>query len=843
LVSIADRAPRKYWVVNDAVQGRVEKMEHKDKQYRVHKFGGSSLADAAHFAAIKPLLTGQDEIIVVSAVKDVTSTLQELLDDAQAERDFLAPLLAVEKKHITLIKDLILAAEQNQLIDSIQADCAIIKDILHAVQLIRSYSKETQDLVLGYGEQWSAKVLTAYLSQYASVIYLDAATVLFVYDKNGMLCIDWDKSQQALHVFLHNKSFQQLVVTGFIAAKLNGQRTTLGRNGSDFSGAIFAKLFHAECLTIWTDVDGIFSADPRRVRSAFAIESMSYNEALELAYFGAKVLHPMTIAPVLEAQIPLVIKNTNNPSAKGTYISALPEKSSHPVRGLTCVDNVALINIEGSGMIGVSGIAARVFQVMHQATISVILISQASSEHSICFAVLNTQAEAAKKALTENLQFELERKQIEKITVDASCAILAAVGDAMVGSIGVLGKLCDTLAKANVNIRAVAQGSSERNISIVIQNEDINRALQAVHAGFYLSNKTISIGLIGCGQVGSTLLRQIQVELAQLKEKYQVNLCVRGIMNSKKMLLQHESIDLLHWQDTLEQQGVLANQDEFINHIYSADMPHAVIIDCTANKNIAQHYLKFMAKGIHVITPNKHANAGDLAYYKKLKALTEHVNSHYLYEATVCAGLPVITTLQDIIKTGDEVRAVSGVVSGTLSFVFSEMGRGLSFSEAVLAAKAAGYTEPDPREDLSGMDVARKLICLAREIGHDVSLADVHVHDLVPAELKQCSVDEFMLQLRHYDEPINKMVADAAAKQQKLYYVGTVHHNGAVTVAIEAHSVSHPFAALKATDNMLIFTTRRYDKQPLVIQGPGAGAEVTAAGVFADLLRLVSYLS
>jgi aspartokinase/homoserine dehydrogenase 1 len=396
------------------------------------------------------------------------------------------------------------------------------------------------------------------------------------------------------------------------------------------------------------------------------------------------------------------------------------------------------------------------------------------------------------------------------------------------------------LAKANVNIRAIAQGSSERNISVVIKNTDANRALQAVHAGFYLSNKTISIGLIGCGQVGGTLLQQIHAEIEQLKTRYQVNLCVRGIMNSKKMILKHDPIDLTRWKDDLLQNGIPANQQDFIKHIRSDDMPHAVIIDCTANQSIAEQYIQYMKQGIHVITPNKHANAGNLNYYKQLKSM---INTHYLYEATVCAGLPVITTLQDIIKTGDEIHTVSGVISGTLSFVFSELAQGKSFSAAVKAAKTAGYTEPDPREDLSGMDVARKLVCLGREMGLDVSLTDVALSDLVPASLKSCSVDEFLKKLSDYDDEMAEKIAAAAKENHKLHYVAAVNKEGKLSVSIESLPSTHPFSALKATDNMIVFTTHRYNKQPLIIQGPGAGAEVTAAGIFADLLRLVSYLS
>jgi aspartokinase/homoserine dehydrogenase 1 len=633
------------------------------------------------------------------------------------------------------------------------------------------------------------------------------------------------------------------VITGFIASTEEGRRTTIGRNGSDFSAAIFASLFKAKCLTIWKDVDGIFTADPKRVRSAFVIETLSYNEALEFAYFGAKVLHPMTVAPLLKHQIPLRIKNSLNPTAEGTYISAVPKSSPYLIKGLTCIDNIALINIEGTGMIGVSGIAARVFQILHQAHISVILISQASSEQSICFAIPSGFADLAIKELTDNLQFEIDRDQIEAIHADRNCAILAVIGDNMVGTTGISGKVFDTLAKANINIRAISQGSSERNISAVIKHEDINRALQTVHAGFYLSPKTISIGLIGPGQIGGTLLNQIEATLDALQVKYQVNLCVRGIMNSKKMLLSHEAVDLALWSESLDKSNVSPNMDEFISHIKANDIPHAVIIDCTANNRISEKYINFIEQGIHVITPNKHANSGDLNYYKKLKNSVQQKKCHYLYEATVCAGLPIINTLQDLIKTGDEVDKVEGVVSGTLSFLFNELAKGRLFSEIIFEAKKLGFTEPDPREDLSGMDVARKFICLAREIGYDISFNDIKLHNLVPETLRSCSVDEFLAKLPEYDNEIADLVKQSKNKQEQLCYMGVIHPDGKIDVDIHSLPDTHAFSRLRGADNMLIFHTRRYHEQPLIIQGPGAGAEVTAAGIFADLLRLVSFIS
>ncbi len=813
------------------------------QQYCVHKFGGTSLANAERFTALKSILTGKNEIIVVSATHGTTNVLQTALDQAKQGKSFLPVLDELEKSHEHLAMELLSDNNQKKIISEIKNDFIEIKDILHAVQLTGTYAKEIQDRILGYGEIWSAKIVASYLSNENKVIFLDAASVLYVYDAQGIKCIEWEKSHIALKAFLKDKSFNQIVITGYVATTLEGKRTTLGRNGSDFSAAIFAKLFKAKALTIWTDVDGIYTADPQRVRSAFVIDELSYKEALELAYFGAKVLHPMAIAPVLELNIPLYIKNSFHPEAKGTAIMAVPAKSPFLIKGLTCIDDIALINIEGAGMVGVSGVAARVFQTLQQANISVILISQASSEHSICVAVLNVNASAAIAALKENLRFEMNSKQIEGISVDTECSILAVVGDEMVGKIGISGKLCDSLAKANINIRAISQGSSERNISIVIKKDDATRAMRAVHAGFYLSRKTISIGLIGPGHVGKTLLKQIHAGLETLKSRYHVNLYVRGIMNSRTMLLSHTPIDLQQWEGSFKQSNDKADIKKFTDHILADDVPHAVIIDCTANTEIAHYYIDFFKKGMHVITPNKHANAGDLNYYKKIKTVTHELNKYYLYEATVCAGLPVINTLQDIINTGDAVEKIEGIMSGTLSYIFNELAKGRVFSEVVLEAKRLGYTEPDPREDLSGMDVARKLVCLAREIGCVVRLDDVKVTNLVPQILQSCSVQEFQEKLHLYDNEIMHAVTKANSEGKKLCYAASLLADGTMRVKLEEVSSGHPFFMLKGSDNMLILHTRRYHDQPLVIQGPGAGDEVTAAGVFADLLRLVSYLA
>lgn len=815
----------------------------KPQHYYVHKFGGTSVANAERFRNLKQLLSGKNEVIVVSAVHGVTSALQDLLDNAKSNIPFADALTSLEQLHLTLYKALLNTDDQRKLSIELRKNTSEIKDILHAVQITGVYAKEIQDIILGYGEQWSAQLLACFLSDKKPVPYLDASTVLYVYEKNGMVCVDWEKSQVALEAYLKDQLFDQVVITGFIAATEDGKRTTLGRNGSDFSASIFAKLFKAKGMTIWTDVEGIYTADPTRVRSAFVIDSLSYEEALELAYFGAKVLHPMAIAPIVEQKIPMLIKSSLNPNTPGTYISDTSKPSPYVIKGLTCIDQIALVNIEGAGMTGVSGIAARVFQILHHADISVVLIAQASSEHSICFAVANKDAKKATQILNDALLFELDRQQIEGIHVDSTCAILSAVGDAMVGNIGISAKLFNGLARAKINIRAFSQGSSERNISVVIQSSEINKALQAVHAGFYLSPQTISIGIIGPGHIGGTLIDQIYAELDQLKSIYQVHLQVRGIMNSKKMLLSHDPIDLSQWKQHLDDCQTDANLIDFSQHIMSHDVPHAVIIDCTANKTVATHYLDFLEKGIHVITPNKHTNAGDLNYYKALKDMTRQRNTHYLYEATVCAGLPIINTLQDLIKTGDRIDMIEGVFSGTLSYLFNELAKNRPFSEIVIEAKQRGYTEPDPREDLAGLDVARKVVCLAREIGLNTTLDDVNVHNLVPEALQTCSTEEFLQKLPAYDEHYNAMISKAQANHERLAYVGAVHADGSVNVAIQSVSHDHPLARLSGSDNMLVFHTKRYDSPPLIIQGPGAGADVTAAGVFADLLRLVSFLS
>jgi aspartokinase/homoserine dehydrogenase 1 len=810
--------------------------------YTVHKFGGSSVADASRFLEVKKILSGQKEVIVVSATKGTTSKLQAMLDAASNYQPWQENLDNLHQFHQTIIQNLLPQRLHQSLFLVLERDFKIIHNILSSINEIRNYSIQVQDFILGYGEQWSAQILTALLSLNGNALYLDATQVLIATKKDSTVYIDWEQSQQALINYCRDKNFDQLVITGFIASTPEGKRTTLGRNGSDFSGAIFARLFHATELIIWTDVDGIYTAHPAKVPSAFCINHLSYKEALELAYFGASVLHPMTIAPVQELNIPMYIKNSYNPTALGTHISQNSTKSKHLIKGLSYVDDITLINIEGAGMAGVSGYAAKIFEVLREHNISIILVSQASSEHSICLAINSNLAELASQVLQSKLKVALESGLINKINIDCDCAILAAVGDDMIGNTGVAGKFFDTLAKANINIRAIAQGSSERNISVVINSSDINKALQASHAGFYLSDKVISVGLIGPGGIGSTFLNQIAEIRENIKQRYHVDICIRGIMNSRKMLLTNDAL-ADNWLDNFTNSNTLPDMELFTQHLLSDDIPHAVIVDCTASYALSKQYVELFKQGFNIITPNKHANAGDLNYYRELKNTAQEHGCHYLYEATVCAGLPIINTLQDLIKTGDEIVSIEGIVSGTLSYIFNELANDRSFAEVVIEARELGYTEPDPREDLSGQDVARKLVCLAREIGHNVSLNDIKVTSLVPEELQNSSIEEFLTKLPDYQHAIMHMAQTAKDKQEKLVYAGKINADGSINVAIKSVALNHPLARLNGTDNVIIFQTKRYDgKRPMVIQGPGAGAEVTAAGVVADLLRLTSYL-
>jgi bifunctional aspartokinase / homoserine dehydrogenase 1 len=631
------------------------------------------------------------------------------------------------------------------------------------------------------------------------------------------------------------------VITGYIASDPRGVQTTLGRNGSDFSASIFAVLLEAAEIHIWTDVDGVLSADPRRVPDAQVIDSLSYNEAMELAYFGARVIHPQTMAPAVGRDIPIWIRNTFAPHKAGTLICAEP-RSSLPVKGITSIENVALVNLEGAGMIGVPGTAHRLFGALHAEGISVILISQGSSEHSICCAIPQAQAPRAKSVLEAAFAHELAGGQIQRVDITPDLAILAVVGDGMAGMPGVSGKVFSALGNAQINVRAIAQGASERNISVVVDGAHATRALRAAHASFYLSPHTLSIGLIGPGTVGRVLLDQLAGQRERLAREFKIDLRLRGILRRERMCLSDQGVALERWREEFENRSQSADLQCFIEHVRVDYLPHTVLIDCSADAEVARHYRDWLAAGIHIVTPNKKANSGDLAYYESLKAARRESGAHYLYEATVGAGLPIIQTLRDLRETGDEITRIEGILSGTLAYLFNKYDGSTPFSAIVREAKQRGYTEPDPRDDLSGTDVARKLIILGREMGLLLEMNDVQIASLVPADLAAGSSEEFLAGLSRYDEPMKQRYEQARARGRVLRYIGSVSADGRATVGLTELDAGHAFANIALTDNVVRFATARYCDNPLIVQGPGAGPAVTAGGVFADLLRLATYL-
>ncbi len=814
----------------------------------VHKFGGSSVADANCFRRVADIVESSSnprEGIVLSACRGVTDGLLALVKLAeQPDGNFDTALDALKERHISLAAELVSPDAQAVYAAQLDKDCRDIAGMLKTVRLIRAAPDAMRDVISGYGEIWSTRLFAPFLRErhrsIGEVRWIDARDVVVV--EWGPLgpAVQWATSEQNLARLVPEEFAGRLVITGFIAITTTGMQTTLGRNGSDFSGSIFGALLHSSEIIIWTDVDGVLSADPRLVPNAQVIDQLSYNEAMELAYFGAKVIHPQTMEPAVARGIPIYIRNTFAPAKRGTLICAQPV-SALKVKGITTIDRVALVNVEGAGMIGVPGTAHRLFGALRDAGISVILISQGSSEHSICFAIPEKQAVRAEAAVRSAFDAELRGGQIQRVDVGLDLSILAVVGDGMAGAHGLAAKVFNSLGDAAISVRAIAQGASERNISVVVEGKGAARALRAVHAAFYLSPNTFSIGLIGPGTVGRVLLAQMATQVERLRT-LNLDLRLRGIAGSKRMLLAETSIDLDHWAEQLATHGEPLDLQKFTEHCQADYIPHTAIIDCTASADIGEHYLAWLSRGIHLVTPNKKANSGPLPYYRALQDASRAAGTHYLYEATVGAGLPVIQTLRDLRETGDDITRIEGIFSGTLAYLFNVFNGSDAFSSIVYAAKLKGYTEPDPREDLSGMDVARKLIILGREMGLTLEMSDVDVRGLVPKALQNASAEEFMARLPEFDAGMAQQLAEAQRDGQVLRYVGRIDGDGKATVGLTRLDAKHAFANLALTDNVVRFATRRYCDNPLIVQGPGAGPEVTAGGVFADLLRLSAYL-
>ncbi|CAL9758153.1 unnamed protein product [Musa acuminata subsp. burmannicoides] len=826
--------------------------------WSVHKFGGTCMGTSKRIQSVADIIlsdSSERKLVVVSAMSKVTDTMYDLVNKASSRDDsYITAIDNVFEKHMLTAKELLDGEDLARFLSQLYNDISNLKAMLRAIYIAGHATESFSDFVVGHGELWSAQMLSYTIKKHGKpCCWMDTRDVLIVNPtSSNQVDPDYTESERRLGKWFVQQSADIIIATGFIASTPQNIPTTLKRDGSDFSAAILGALVRARQVTIWTDVDGVYSADPRKVSEAVILRTLSYQEAWEMSYFGANVLHPRTIIPVMNHAIPILIRNIFNLSAPGTMICQPPVNENGDKRSLESVvkafatiDNLALVNVEGTGMAGVPGTASAIFGTVKDVGANVIMISQASSEHSVCFAVPENEVKAVSAALHSRFRQALEAGRLSKVEVIPRCSILATVGQKMASTPGVSATLFDALAKANINVRAIAQGCSEYNITVVLKQEDCVRGLRAAHSRFYLSKTTLAMGIIGPGLIGGTLLDQLRDQAASLKEKFNIDLRVMGITGSRTMVLSETGIDLSKWREILKEKAEVADLDKFAKHVHENHFfPNTVLVDCTADTNVANNYYDWLRNGIHVITPNKKANSGPLDRYLKLRMLQRLSYTHYFYEATVGAGLPIISTLRGLLETGDKILHIEGIFSGTLSYIFNNFEGTRAFSEVVSEAKEAGYTEPDPRDDLSGTDVARKVIILARESGLKLELSDIPVQSLVPEPLRACSSpEEFMLQLPNFDKELSEERDAAEALGEVLRYVGVVDAvNEKGRVELRRYKREHPFAQLSGSDNIIAFTTTRYKDQPLIVRGPGAGAEVTAGGVFSDILRLASYL-
>ncbi len=815
---------------------------------KILKFGGSSLATPARLREVGDIVVaraGEPMVVVVSAFQGVTN---DLLDAARlaetGDPAFEHAFRDIAARHRVAVDALVSGNRRRRTRAGVEEMLTKLHEALHGVHLLRNCPLPALDLVASFGERLSAFIFAAYLDQRHPATFADARAFVVTDDRFTGAGVQFRATNRAIRRRIGRLPRRRRrhvipVVTGFIGATTDGRTTTIGRNGSDYSAAIVGGALGATRIEIWTDVDGVLSADPRIVPAAFVLPELSYEEAMELSYFGAKVIHSATIAPAVGRAIPIVIKNTLNPSAPGTIISRKTGRD-RVAKGITSVDGLTLLTLRGARMVGVPGIAERLFRALAAREVNVILISQASSEHTICFAVRTADQAAAEAAIHDEFHFELGER-IVGLDVKTGQAIVAVVGDGMEGHPGVSGKLFDALGRHNINISAIAQGASERNISCVIASSDQVRALNVVHQAFFEARKRLALAVVGVGNIGGALLTQLRQQHKHLVAQG-FDVTVVALADSRRVVVAADGVPLARWQQTLRKSRRRMDPAALARELSRLALTNAALVDCTANPDVVDAYGAFVDAGCHIITPNKRANVLPWRRYQALMAHLRERRKHFLYEANVGAGLPVMSTLRDLVDSGDEVLKIEGIFSGTLSYLFNTFDGSMPFSELVRNALTLGYTEPDPREDLSGQDVARKLLILARQLGRQLDLSDVRVDSLVPPALARGPFTaRFFEAFARHDARIATRFAAARQKGAVLRYVGTLA-NGRASASLREFPADHPVAQTKGSDNIIAFTTRRYSRTPLVVQGPGAGADVTAMGVFSDILKLLHYL-
>lgn len=812
---------------------------------KVLKFGGTSVANAENISKVIAILkantANEQLIVVVSALGGTTDILLEAGALAQnGNSSYSKSFETIENRHIEAVRKLIPVNKQSGVLGGLKKILNELETTLEGVFLLKEFSDKTHDKIVSFGERLSSYIIFNALQLNVKQARLKDSRDLIITDDNfTQASVQKELTNKNIRAYFEKEEAPVVVVPGFIASTMAEETTTLGRGGSDYTAAIIAAALEAKILEIWTDVSGMFTANPKIVKGAFPITNISYQEAMELSHFGAKVLYPPTVQPVLKKQIPIVIKNTFEPDAIGTTITQVSNGNKTLVKGISHVDNISLITLEGNGMVGIPGFSKRLFEALSQEKINVALITQASSEHSICIGINEADASKAKGIINEAFAYEISLGKVEPLKIESDLAIIALVGDKMKNHQGISGRMFSTLGKNNVNIRAIAQGASEKNISTVIANKNIKKALNSLHNEFF-ENQIISLNLfiVGVGNVGGKLIEQIVAQEIYLLEKLQLKINIVGMANSKKMLFQQEGIHLSNWKNELLEDGSSLDMEKFHETVVQLNLTNSIFVDNTANYDIAQLYASYLKESIAVVTCNKIAASSEYEKYAELKALSQEYNAPYLFETNVGAGLPIINTLNNLVQSGDQIKKIQAVASGSLNFIFNSFVGDANFAEIVDKAGELGFTEPDPRIDLSGVDVARKILILARESGTKMNLEDIENISFLPkSSLDADSIEDFKKTLVSEASHFEDIKAKAAANNCELKYVAEFSE-GKANVSLQEVDSNHPFSNLQGSDNIVLFFTERYPEYPLIVKGAGAGADVTASGIFADIIRV-----
>lgn len=808
---------------------------------KVLKFGGSSVGSPERIRGVKQIIEDQSLpcVVVVSAFEGVTDQLLHVTELASSGNEGYKDLLEkifIKHKEFTsnLIHDDVDQRKAYDLIDSISNE---LREIVRGIYLLRESTRHARDQVLAAGERMSSFIMSLFLED---SIHIDSRELIKTEIRQGFPVVDFTETNSLIRSRLE-KAEKLVVIPGFIASSHNGETTTLGRGGSDYTAAIIAAALNAEMLEIWTDVDGFMTADPKKVEKAYTIESLTYSEAMELSHFGAKVIYTPTLRPVYKANIPVIVRNTLNPGSKGTLINhKSKDQGRSPIKGISSIDHIDLLTLQGPAMVGVTGTSARLFGALAKHEVNVILITQASSEYSITFAVNPADTAAASEAISGEFEREIIHNNELRIVIEKNLSIIAIVGEKMKNTPGISATLFRSLGRNGINVVATAQGSSELNISVVIKNESLVKALNVIHDGFFLSRyKEMNLFIAGTGLVGSSLLKQLQKQLDLLLNERNLTVRLRGITNSRKMLADIKGIRLDSCREILKTDGEKADISSFIANMKKMNLRNSVFIDCTADAKVAARYSEILTDYISVVTANKIACSSEYAYYQKLKSIANERGVRFMFETTVGAGLPIIKTISDLVLSGDRIYKIEAVLSGTLNFIFNEMSNEMPLSKAIRKARELGYSEPDPRVDLSGTDVVRKILILAREAGYQLEQKDVELNKLLPDECFSGDLNSFYRKVEEYDREFERKRSELEKLNRKWRFLATLDQ-GKAMVGLVNVGPEHPSFNLEGSNNIVLLTTERYRELPMVIKGYGAGADVTAAGVFADLMRVVN---